>query len=140
MNNLLAFVEQNQEETFSYSLAGYSAQAAARVLLQNWETAVADGCNHNLVKDIEDVIEELKQFRMAAWEALPLKNGGLGGHTADFWIDKLIEIDVSIYEAEDLPGIWGFTECDCDDYTSETEALIAAVIANSDALGIKVDE
>lgn len=45
-------------------------------------------------------------------------------------------LDVSVYEAEDLPGHYGYTNCDADDYLSEAEAVVAAVLANKEALGL----
>ncbi|GBG14839.1 ADP-L-glycero-D-manno-heptose-6-epimerase [Novimethylophilus kurashikiensis] len=64
------------EDGFTADLAGYAAEAAAKVLLQNWETALADGSKDYLVTDIDDVIRQLRLFREHARRELPRANGG----------------------------------------------------------------
>lgn len=73
---LFAQCRPTAEEGFSPELSGYAAQAAARVLLENWETALAEGSTNYLVTDIDDVIRELNVFRAYAREVLPRVNGG----------------------------------------------------------------
>jgi len=69
---------EGSEAVFSADLFGYAAQAASKVLLQNWESALSDGCTHNLVADIDKVIDAMRQFKAAAQATLPLQNGGNG--------------------------------------------------------------
>lgn len=67
------------------SLQGYAAQAAAGVLLRNWQDALADGCPDNLVADVDEVIARLTAFKRKAIQVLPAKNGGLQGLPAEVW-------------------------------------------------------
>lgn len=117
-------------------LSGYAAQAAVQVLIKNWEVALQEGWPHNLVADIDNVVAVLRDVQQKAREQLPLENGGLAGKSVEVWKALLEDIDVSVYEAEDLPGQFGYTGCDADDYLSEEEAVNAAVLANKEALGI----
>jgi hypothetical protein len=72
---------------------------------------------------------QLQEFESFAQRHLPVKNGGLQGHPESDWLVLLSEHDVSVYEAEDLPGHFGYTGCEADDYMSFDEALAAAVQA-----------
>lgn len=74
---LKQFICRNDGEVgFPPELSGYAAQAAARVLLNNWQVALADGSKHNLVADIDDVINLLHAFKLKAIEVLPATNSG----------------------------------------------------------------
>lgn len=115
-------------------LVGYALQEAASKIGNNWLDVIGDGFKGDLVKDVDDLIVRLQAFQGKARDALPICNGGFGGHPKSFWIEKLGLADVSIYEAEDLPGHFGFTGCDSDDFMSFDEALHAALVANSDVI------
>lgn len=123
-------------ESFATGLAGFAAQQAANELTLNWRTALGSGATENLVADVDRVIDELLAFRERAQGVLPVANGGLGGQSAEHWLERLADIDISVYEAEDLPGHFGYTGCDADCYLSETEAVVAAVQANATLFGV----
>ncbi len=58
-------------------------------------------------------------------EAVP---AAMDAHTLAQWIRKLDdEHNVSVYESIDVPGQYGFTGCDFDDYESRSEAVAAAL-------------
>jgi len=78
--NLKAFIFGSAEkpnEGFPADLAGYASLDAAKVLIQNWESVIADGNTDNLVSDIDAVISHLRIFQKRAYEVLPVVNGGL---------------------------------------------------------------
>ncbi|MDK9702507.1 MAG: hypothetical protein OEL20_05160 [Sulfuritalea sp.] len=53
----------------------------------------------------------------------------IGDHSIHHWLRRLDdECDVSVYEAQDLPGHFGFTGGDADDFASLEEAVEAAVV------------
>lgn len=116
-----------QELRGDLDLRGEAAAEAAYTLLSNWTCAVMDGSLDNLVPDVDLVVSKLRLFQDRARELLPIVNGGLDGKSVDYWQDRLNNEDISVYEAEDLPGHWGFTGCEADCYQSELEALAAAV-------------
>lgn len=120
------------DSSFSPSLAGVAAGKAANVLLENWRNALAVENSENLAGDVERLISELRAFEVFALQHLPIQNGGLQGKPAQYWLDLLDPLGISVYEAEDLPGHFGYTGCDADDYMSLDEALVAAVAANID--------
>lgn len=76
INRLRLVSQEGAEDGFKPELSGYAAHEAARVLLENWEAALADGSKDNLVADIDDVISELKGFRQHARSILPRESGG----------------------------------------------------------------
>lgn len=115
-------------------LVGYALQNAAIKIGNNWLDAIGDGFKGNLVDDVVELIYKLLEFQEKARDVLPISNGGFGGHPKSFWIETLSLVDVSIYEAEDLPGHFGFTGCDADDSMSFDEALHAALVANPDVV------
>ena len=109
-------------------LRGYSAREAARVLLNNWEDAIGDGSSHNLVDDVNLVIEHLQKFRDEAAKHLPVVNGGLAGVSLADWRVRLAAQDVEIYPCpQHRISRFGYTDCEAADYQSEDEAITAAV-------------
>lgn len=104
-----------------------ATKAAINALLGGWKYAIADGSTSNLVGDVEHVVSQLRGFQEFARRHLPVANGGLQGHTETFWVDRLQEHRISVYESEDVPGHFGFTGCESDHYTSHALALVAAI-------------
>lgn len=124
-NELRDFAENSLHGT---SVQGYAARDAAKVLLINWADALADGSTDNLVADVDEVIDFLRTFQNKARDVLPIRNGGFAGTSAEEWEQRLSdEHDVTVYEAEDLPGHYGYTDCDADDFQSKEAALSAAI-------------
>lgn len=113
-------------------LAGYAFQEAAIKIGDNWTDALGDGYEGNLIKDVDEVVAKLQSFQEKARAFLPIQNGGFGGTAKSVWIEKLSLNEIFIYEAEDLPGHYGFTGCNADQYMSFDEALHAALAANPD--------
>lgn len=113
---------------------GYALQEAAARLGNNWIYALSDGFKGDLVKDVSELVTKLHAFQEKAREVLPVGNGGFGGIPKSRWIEELSLASVFVYEAEDLPGHFGFTGCDADDFMSFEEALRAALIANPDVV------
>lgn len=125
IGSLRRYAEQDLHGT---DLRGYAARDAAKVLLVNWEDAIADGNKDNLVADIDLVIDYLRQFQREARTNLPLVNGGLGGYAAEYWLDKLAEENISVYEVESgNPGYFSFTGSNANLFRSEEDAVVAAV-------------
>lgn len=109
-------------------LAGYAAQAAAKELLTNWRAALADGSADTLVHDVDQVIARLQAFRAEAVKELPVANGGLAGFTLAQWKTRLADRDVEIYPCpQHRISRFGFTGSEDADYTSEDDAIRAAV-------------
>ena len=133
------------EADFTSDLAGFAATDAVKTLLANWKAVIQDGNSCDLVSDVLGVIQELRRFEKVARNMLPVAYGGFAGKPVDYWVDRLDEIGVSIYESADEPGNYGFTGCDCDDYTTEDAAVSAALLynlpdadANEDASRLKM--
>lgn len=119
------YVESNSHGA---DLAGYAAQDAERVLLANWTRAVADVSKDPLLDDIDQVIANLQVFRAEAAKHLPVVNGGLAGLTLEAWKIRLENMDVEIYPCpQHRISRFGYTGCDDADYTSEADAIKAAV-------------
>ncbi len=58
-----------------------------------------------------------------------VRSVGMGGRTFCQWLRVLDdEHNVSVYETEDRPGMFGFTGCESDDFESTEEAVEAAVL------------
>jgi len=123
INELKHFVssEINRKE-----LIGYAAEAAAKELLVSWEAALLDGNEDTLVADVDEVIEKLQAFKAKARAVLPVINGGFAGVDKDVWLERLASAGVLLYEVPES-GSWGFTNCECDCYADEDEALNAAI-------------
>jgi hypothetical protein len=77
---------------------------------------------------LDKTITLLKCMKLKAQGLLPIHKNGFGGKSIEYWSNYLNkEADVSIYETEDLPGHFGFTGCESDQYNSEAEAVNAAL-------------
>lgn len=109
-------------------LSGYAAEAAAKVLLVNWEAALLDAYKGRLLSDIEEVVAHLSDFKERARALLPVVNGGFAGIEKDVWGQRLADAGVLLYEDPES-GNWGFTGCESDCYADEDEALNAAIQA-----------
>lgn len=115
-------------------LSGYAAEAAAKVLLVNWEAALLDAYKGRLLSDIEEVVAHLSDFKERARALLPVVNGGFAGIEKDVWGQRLADAGVLLYEVPES-GNWGFTGCESDCYADEDEALNAAIQACLDLEG-----
>lgn len=62
------------ETFFSADLHGYAAQAAAKELVENWITAVAEGNSDHLLADVDQVIAKLAKFKEQVQSILPAAN------------------------------------------------------------------
>jgi len=125
IETIRTYVETNSHGA---DLAGYAAQDAERALLDNWSRAVADGSKDPLLEDIDQVIARLQVFRAEAAKHLPVVNGGLAGLTLEAWKIRLENMDVAIYPCpQHRISRFGFTGCEDADYTSEADAIKAAV-------------
>lgn len=125
IETIRTYVESNSHGA---DLAGYAAQDAERVLVENWARAVADGSKDPLLEDIDQVISRLQLFRDEAAKHLPVANGGLASISLDAWKIRLKNMDVEIYPCpQHRISRYGFTGCDDADYTSEADAIRAAV-------------
>lgn len=111
-------------------LAGYAAQAAVKILLQNWIAALGDGNKDNLPADIDKVISILRDVQKVARATLPFENGGLEGQSEAYWLSRLKPLGVFVYASETSPGFFGYTGCESDSYETEQEAVCAAVANN----------
>ena len=117
-----------QNDLHGGDLTGYAARDASLVLLDSWQDALKDGSKEDLAQDIDRVIARLMNFREEAVKALPTENGGLAGRTLDDWKERLAKKHVEIYPCpQHRIGRYGYTGCDDADYTSEEEAIMAAV-------------
>jgi len=126
--NLDALRAHTKGELGSSDLVGFAAHDAQRVLLDNWTRAIADGSKEPLLDDVDQVIARLQLFRAEAAKHLPVANGGLAGITLDAWKVRLENIDVEIYPCpQHRISRYGFTGCEDADFTSESDAIKAAV-------------
>jgi len=112
---------------FGNGIIDNATKAVINVLLGGWKSAIADGSTSNLAGDVEHVVSQLRGFQEFARRHLPVANDGLQGHTEQFWLDRLQERHISVYESEDVPGHFCFTGCESDHYTSHALALVAAI-------------
>jgi hypothetical protein len=118
----------SQTELRGSDLAGFAAHDAERVLLDNWNRAIADGTKDPLLEDIGQVITRLVKFREEARKHIPVANGGLASIPLDAWKVRLANMDVEIYPCpQHRISRFGFTGCDDADFTSENDAIMAAV-------------
>jgi hypothetical protein len=118
----------SQNELRGSELAGYAAHDAAKVLLTNWDAAIGDGSKDALLQDVDQVIARLQLFRAEAAKHLPVVNGGLASIPLAAWKIRLENVDVEIYPCpQHRISRFGFTGCDDADYTSEDDAIKAAV-------------
>lgn len=125
IETIRTYVETNSHGA---DLAGYAAQDAERVLLENWSRAVADGSKDPLLEDVDQVISRLQLFREEAAKHLPVANGGLASISLDAWKVRLQNMDVEIYPCpQHRISRYGFTGCEDADFTSEADAIKAAV-------------
>jgi hypothetical protein len=109
-------------------LAGYAARDAAEVLMADWESAVDEDSGDPLISDVDQVIARLQRFRDAAAKELPVANGGLAGFSLAQWKIRLSDRDIEIYPCpQHRISRFGFTGCEDADYTSEDNAIKAAV-------------
>ncbi|WP_432263161.1 hypothetical protein [Cupriavidus sp. TMH.W2] len=54
-----------------------------------------------------------------------------GAHPLSHWLRRLDEErNVSVYEADNMPGHFGYTGCEADNFQTMEEATLAAVLAN----------
>lgn len=107
---------------------GYAARDAARELLDHWNDLILDGSKANLLADVDEVIARLQTFRTEAAKELPVANGGLAGFTLAQWKIRLADRDIEIYPCpQHRISRFGYTGCDDADYTSEADAIKAAV-------------
>lgn len=115
-------------------LVGYAHRAAVATLGKNWLDAIGDGSRNVLIHDVDDLIVKLQTFKAQARVCLPICNGGWDGYPMSFWMNRLDMADIYIYQADrDSPhGLFGFTGCDADIFTSFDAALSAALVANPD--------
>ena len=125
IDNLRAYAN---DDLCGSELAGYAARAAALELLTNWEAAVSDGSKDNLVGEVDLVIARLQKFREEAAKELPVANGGLAGFSLAQWKIRLADRDIEIYPCpQHRISRYGFTGGEDADYTSEDDAIKAAV-------------
>lgn len=129
LNELLQQIEDESDRV------GIAFQEAAITMGNDWIDALANGVSANFVQEVSSLINRLQLFQEKARDVLPISHGGFGGHPKSLWIERLGSADVSVYEAEDLPGHFGFTGCDADNFMSFDEALHAALIATPDVVG-----
>lgn len=111
-------------------LVGYAYKEAITKIGKNWMDALGDGFKGNLVNDIPRLIARLREFEEKARLVLPIQNGGFAGKPKSYWVEKLSEEDIEVYESDAAPGNFGFTGCDADQYASFDEALLGALAAN----------
>ncbi|ENZ77734.1 MULTISPECIES: hypothetical protein [Ralstonia] len=62
------------ETLFGADLSGYAAHAAAKELVENWITAVADVSSDHLLADVDQVIATLAKFKEQVQSILPAAN------------------------------------------------------------------
>ncbi|MBU9200387.1 hypothetical protein KTD31_03340 [Burkholderia multivorans] len=141
INDLKAFIKEEIPES---DLRGQAARAAASILLDNWQDAIKDLCEDNLLQDVDSVIEHLRKFQEKAKRTLPQFCGGLRclvrRNGVDWWEDDedasfrqgwSVSIGYRTNIRRDGPGFDTFASDD------EAVAYVKGLAQNGDALAIK---